>query len=65
MNLKLQSTRQFSDDGNERIERSIAYMMKNTNRPLRLSTLAAMVKVSPSRYFELFKQLGLLRKNGQ
>lgn len=39
-----------------KVERSIAYMTDNTDRPLRVSTLAALVNLSPSRYFELFKR---------
>jgi AraC-like DNA-binding protein len=56
MNLQLQLTRSLSNGGDDRIERSIDYMVKHTDRPLQLSTLAAMVDMSPSRYFELFKQ---------
>jgi transcriptional regulator GlxA family with amidase domain len=56
MDLQSQSTKALSNGGNGRIERSIAYMMDHTNRPLQLSTLAALVDMSPSRYFELFKQ---------
>lgn len=39
-----------------RVERSIAYMIENINRPLQVSTLAALVDLSPSHYFALFKQ---------
>jgi AraC family transcriptional regulator of arabinose operon len=56
----------FRDGENKpigKVERSIAYMMENTNRPLRVSTLAALVNLSPSRYFELFKrQMGCTPK---
>lgn len=39
-----------------RVERSIAYMLENINRPLQVSTLAALVDLAPSRYFQLFKR---------
>jgi AraC-like DNA-binding protein len=54
--MNLQLTRSLSNGGDGRIERSIAYMMEHTNRSLQLSTLAALVGMSPSYYFELFKQ---------
>lgn len=56
MNLQLQLTGSLSNGGDERIERSIAYMMKHINRPLQLSTITAMVDMSASHYFALFKQ---------
>jgi transcriptional regulator GlxA family with amidase domain len=56
MNLQLKLNRSLSKVGNGRIERSIAYMMDHTNRPLQLSTLAALVDMSPAHYFKLFKQ---------
>jgi len=40
----------------EKIEESIAYMTQNVNRPLQVSTLAALVNISPSHYFALFKR---------
>ena len=40
----------------EKIEESIAYMTQNLNRPLQVSTLAALVNISPSHYFALFKR---------
>src|SRR5690349_3984430 len=40
----------------EKIEESIAYMARNLNRPLQVSTLASLVNVSPSHYFALFKR---------
>jgi transcriptional regulator GlxA family with amidase domain len=54
-NLQLHVTGSLRNGGDGRIERSIAYMMDHTNRPLQLSTLAAFVDMSQSRYFELFK----------
>jgi len=41
---------------NAKVDRSIAYMKENINRPLRVSTLAAQVDLSQSHYFMLFKQ---------
>lgn len=43
-------------NASERIEESIAYMTQNLNRPLQVSTLAALVNISPSHYFALFKR---------
>jgi|SoiMethySBSTD1v2_1073268.scaffolds.fasta_scaffold1320535_1 transcriptional regulator GlxA family with amidase domain len=40
----------------EKIEESIAYMTRNVNRPLQVSTLASLVNISPSHYFALFKR---------
>jgi AraC-like DNA-binding protein len=40
----------------EKIERSIAFMASNLDRPLQVATLAARVNVSPSHYFALFKR---------
>jgi len=40
----------------EKIDESIAYMTRNLNRALQVSTLAALVNVSPSHYFALFKR---------
>ena len=40
----------------EKMEESIAYMTQNLNRPLQVSALAALVNVSPSHYFALFKR---------
>jgi transcriptional regulator GlxA family with amidase domain len=39
-----------------KIEESIAYMAQNLNRPLQVSMLAALINVSPSHYFALFKR---------
>ena len=44
------------DKPTEKVERSIAYMIENIDRPLRVSTLAALVDLSQSQYFALFKQ---------
>ena len=40
----------------ERIAASIAFMTQNLNRPLQVSALAALVNISPSHYFALFKR---------
>jgi transcriptional regulator GlxA family with amidase domain len=40
----------------EKIEESIVYMTRNLNRPLQVSVLAALINVSPSHYFALFKR---------
>jgi AraC-like DNA-binding protein len=40
----------------EKMEETISYMTQNLNRPLQVSTLAALVNVSPSHYFALFKR---------
>jgi AraC-like DNA-binding protein len=39
-----------------KVDRSIAYMAAHLNEPLQVSTLAALVSVSPSHFFSLFKQ---------
>jgi AraC-like DNA-binding protein len=39
-----------------KVGRSIAYMIEHINQPLQVSTLAALVNVSPSHFFALFKQ---------
>jgi AraC-like DNA-binding protein len=39
-----------------KVGRSIAYMIEHINEPLQVSTLAALVNVSPSHFFALFKQ---------
>jgi transcriptional regulator GlxA family with amidase domain len=39
-----------------KIDASIAFMTQHLNRPLQVSTLAAMVSISPSHYFALFKR---------
>jgi transcriptional regulator GlxA family with amidase domain len=39
-----------------KIEASIAYMTQHLNQPLQVETLAAMVNISPSHYFALFKR---------
>jgi transcriptional regulator GlxA family with amidase domain len=39
-----------------KIEESVAYMMRHLDKPLRVSTLAAKVNISPSHYFALFKR---------
>lgn len=39
-----------------KIERSIAYMREHLDRSLQVATLAALVNVSPSHYFGLFKR---------
>jgi len=43
-------------DASAKIADSIAYMTQNLNRPLQVSTLAALVNISPSHYFALFKR---------
>jgi len=43
-------------DTSAKIVDSIAYMTQNLNRPLQVSTLAALVNISPSHYFALFKR---------
>ena len=40
----------------DKIGESIAYMSQNLNRPLQVSILAALVNISPSHYFALFKR---------
>jgi transcriptional regulator GlxA family with amidase domain len=40
----------------EKIEQTISYMMTHLDRPLQISTLAAMACVSPSHFFALFKR---------
>jgi AraC-like DNA-binding protein len=40
----------------QKVERTIHYMVANLNRPLRIATLAAQANVSPSHFFALFKQ---------
>jgi AraC-like DNA-binding protein len=47
------------EDGRDawrKVGRSIAYMIEHINEPLQVSTLAALVNVSPSHFFALFKQ---------
>ena len=39
-----------------KIEESIGYMMRHLDRPLRVSTLATEVNISPSHFFYLFKR---------
>jgi len=39
-----------------KIEQSIAYMMQHLDEPLQVRRLAALVNVSPSHYFALFKR---------
>lgn len=39
-----------------KIEQSIAYMQEHLDGPLQVATLAALVNVSPSHYFALFKR---------
>lgn len=39
-----------------KIDESIAYMTGHLSRPLQVATLAAMVSISPSHYFALFKR---------
>lgn len=39
-----------------KIEQSITYMQEHLDRPLQVATLAALVNVSPSHYFALFKR---------
>jgi AraC-like DNA-binding protein len=43
-------------DSMRKVERSIAYMVENIDKPLRVATLATLVNVSPSHFFALFKQ---------
>jgi len=44
-------------DPQQKVERSIHFMVANINRPLQVSTLAAQANVSPSHFFALFKQM--------
>jgi transcriptional regulator GlxA family with amidase domain len=44
------------DESARKVDRSIAYMAAHLNEPLQVSTLAALVNVSPSHFFALFKQ---------
>ena len=39
-----------------KVERSIGFMADNLNKPLQVATLAAMVNISPSHFFSLFKR---------
>jgi transcriptional regulator GlxA family with amidase domain len=39
-----------------KIDRCIAFMEQNVNRPLQVAALAAQASVSPSHFFALFKQ---------
>lgn len=43
-------------DASNKVGRSIAYMESHVNQPLQISTLAALVNVSPSHFFALFKR---------
>jgi transcriptional regulator GlxA family with amidase domain len=43
-------------DSLRKVEQSIAYMQQNMGKPLQVATLAALVNVSPSHFFTLFKQ---------
>jgi len=40
-----------------RLAQSIDYMRAHLNEPMRICTLCAIVKLSPSRFFELFKRV--------
>ncbi len=40
-----------------RIKQSLAYMAAHLDRPLQVATLAALVNISPSHFFALFKRL--------
>jgi len=40
-----------------KIKRSVGYMLRHLDKPLQVATLAALVNVSPSHYFALFKRL--------
>src|ERR1017187_5856361 len=40
-----------------KVERSLAYMTENLNKPLHVAALAAQANVSPSHFFALFKQM--------
>ena len=40
----------------EKIQRCVAFMEQNVNRPLQVATLAAQASLSPSHFFALFKQ---------
>lgn len=39
-----------------KIEETVAFMSQHLNRPLQVATLAAMVNISPSHFFALFKR---------
>src|SRR5215469_13402991 len=43
-------------EAHDKIERSIAYMRENIHQPLQVARLAALVGVSSSHYFALFKR---------
>lgn len=47
-----------TSDANSRgkIDRCLAFMEQNVNRPLQVAALAAQASVSPSHFFALFKQ---------
>ncbi len=49
--------RNGESDSQQKVERSINFMVANINRPLQVSTLAAQANVSPSHFFALFKQM--------
>jgi transcriptional regulator GlxA family with amidase domain len=44
------------NEGSDKVERSVTYMIEHLDRPLNVATLAAMANVSPSHFFALFKQ---------
>jgi transcriptional regulator GlxA family with amidase domain len=43
-------------EADRKIEQSIAYMKQHLDAPLHVGTLAALVSISPSHYFALFKR---------
>jgi transcriptional regulator GlxA family with amidase domain len=49
-------TRQTESGTSQKIDESIAFMVQHVNQPLQVSTLAAMVNISPSHFFALFKR---------
>jgi len=50
------ASRANEQDSLEKIERSIAYMRENIHHSLQVARLAALVNVSSSHYFALFKR---------
>jgi transcriptional regulator GlxA family with amidase domain len=48
--------RDAENDTARNVERSLAYMAENLDKPLQVATLAALANVSPSHFFALFKQ---------
>lgn len=45
------------NETSRKVERSLAYMAENLNKPLQVATLAAQANLSPSHFFALFKRM--------